>query len=116
MDHDYEIETESSEASLHETSSESLIIEDTKETQRRDFNERITSNRMTKYEKAYVLGVRANQLSMNAPAQVEYGNETSAYEIAVLELKEKKIPFIIRRMLPDNTYEDWSISEMIIPW
>ena len=30
------------------------------------------------------------------------------------ELKERKIPLIIRRYLPDNSFEDWSIDELII--
>ena len=33
--------------------------------------------------------------------------------IAEKELVEKKIPFIIRRYLPDNTYEDWNANDLI---
>jgi hypothetical protein len=28
------------------------------------------------------------------------------------ELKEKKIPLIIRRYLPDGSYEDWALDEL----
>ncbi|KAL4425433.1 hypothetical protein ABPG75_009449 [Micractinium tetrahymenae] len=76
---------------------------------------RITTRYLTKYEKARVLGTRALQISMNAPVMVEVGTETDPLEIAYKELREKKIPFIIRRYLPDNSYEDWSLSELIIP-
>lgn len=31
------------------------------------------------------------------------------------ELLEKKIPFTIRRFLPDGSYEDWNVDELIIP-
>ena len=39
-------------------------------------------------------------------------NETDPYQIAERELAERKIPFIVRRYLPDRTYEDWKISEL----
>ncbi len=38
----------------------------------------------------------ALQISMNAPVMVEVGTETDPLEIAYKELREKKIPFIIR--------------------
>lgn len=28
---------------------------------------------------------------------------------------EKKIPFTIRRFLPDGSYEDWNVDELIVP-
>ena len=34
-------------------------------------------------------------------------------QIAEKELREKKIPFTVRRYLPDNTFEDWSVEELI---
>ena len=34
--------------------------------------------------------------------------------IAEKELAERKIPFIVRRYLPDGSYEDWSISDLNI--
>jgi len=34
--------------------------------------------------------------------------------IAMKELKEGKIPFIIRRYLPDGSFEDWPINDLII--
>lgn len=76
---------------------------------------RITTRYMTKYEKARVLGTRALQISMNAPVMVEVDMETDPLEIATKELRQKKIPFTIRRYLPDGSYEDWSVGELIIP-
>ncbi|XP_045465844.1 DNA-directed RNA polymerases I, II, and III subunit RPABC2 [Harmonia axyridis] len=75
---------------------------------------RITSKYMTKYERARVLGTRALQISMCAPVMVELDGETDPLQIAMKELKERKIPIIIRRYLPDNSYEDWGIDELII--
>lgn len=77
-------------------------------------NKRITTAYMTKYERARILGTRALQISMNAPIMVELKGQTDPLEIAKQELKERKIPLIIRRYLPDNSYEDWSINELII--
>lgn len=76
---------------------------------------RITTRYLTKYEKARVLGTRALQISMNAPVMTDVGDETDPLEIAYKELREKKIPFTVRRYLPDGSYEDWGLDELIIP-
>ncbi|KAJ8603864.1 hypothetical protein CTAYLR_000331 [Chrysophaeum taylorii] len=80
----------------------------------RPATERITTPYMTKYEKARVLGTRALQISMNAPVMVEVAGETDPLKIAAKELRERKIPLIIRRYLPDGSYEDVSVRDLII--
>ncbi|CDP05239.1 unnamed protein product [Coffea canephora] len=75
---------------------------------------RKTSKYMTKYERARILGTRALQISMNAPVMVELEGETDPLEIAMKELRERKIPFTIRRYLPDGSYEDWGVNELIV--
>ncbi|XP_030374779.1 DNA-directed RNA polymerases I, II, and III subunit RPABC2 [Scaptodrosophila lebanonensis] len=77
-------------------------------------SKRITTKYMTKYERARVLGTRALQIAMCAPIMVELDGETDPLQIAMKELKQKKIPIIIRRYLPDHSYEDWSIDELIM--
>lgn len=42
--------------------------------------------------------------SMNAPVMVELNGESDPLEIAMKELREKKIPFIVRRYLPDGRF------------
>jgi len=74
---------------------------------------RITTPYLTKYERARVLGTRALQISMNAPVLVPLDGETDALQIAIKELSQRKIPLIIRRFLPDGSFEDWSVSELI---
>ena len=76
--------------------------------------DRITSKFMTKYERARILGSRALQISKNAPLMVDPGDESDPYKLAEVELSEKKIPFIVRRYLPDGSYEDWKVSELYI--
>lgn len=77
-------------------------------------SKRITTKYMTKYERARVLGTRALQIAMCAPVMVELDGETDPLQIAMKELKQRKIPIIIRRYLPDHSYEDWGIDELII--
>ena len=79
-----------------------------------DPSKRITTPYMTKYERARVLGTRALQIAMCAPLMVEPNGDTDPLQIAMRELKEKKIPMIIRRYLPDGSYEDWGIDELIL--
>ncbi|KAL4232553.1 DNA-directed RNA polymerases I [Mactra antiquata] len=75
---------------------------------------RITTSFMTKYERARVLGTRALQIAMCAPVMVELEGETDPLRIAMKELKARKIPMIIRRYLPDGSFEDWGVDELII--
>lgn len=75
---------------------------------------KITTPYMTKYERARLLGTRALQIAMCAPVMVELCGEIDPLQIAMKELKERKIPIIIRRYLPDGSFEDWSIDELII--
>ena len=77
-------------------------------------HERTTTPYMTKYERARILGTRALQISMNAPVLVQLEGETDPLEIAGKELREKRVPFIVRRYMPDGSYEDWGLEELIV--
>ncbi|KAK5989907.1 ABC23 [Cladobotryum mycophilum] len=76
-------------------------------------DQRLTTPYMTKYERARILGTRALQISMNAPVLVDLEGETDPLQIAIKELREKKIPLIVRRYLPDGYYEDWTCEELL---
>ncbi|CEI38705.1 hypothetical protein FVEN_g4744 [Fusarium venenatum] len=76
-------------------------------------NERTTTPYMTKYERARILGTRALQISMNAPVLVDLEGETDPLQIAIKEMREKKIPLIVRRYMPDGYYEDWTCEELL---
>ena len=52
--------------------------------------------------------------SMNAPVLVPTEGEIDPLVIAQKELAAKKIPLLVRRYLPDGSFEDWSVSELII--
>lgn len=68
---------------------------------------------MTKFEKARILGQRAKQINSGASPFVKVPeNVIDGYLIAELELKQKRIPFIIRRPLPNGGSEYWSIKDL----
>lgn len=43
-----------------------------------------------------------SERSLNAPVLVDVEGETDPLQIAIKELREKKIPLIVRRYLPDG--------------
>ncbi|KAL9014579.1 MAG: hypothetical protein Q9173_000784 [Seirophora scorigena] len=51
--------------------------------------------------------------NMNAPVLVDLEGETDPLQIAIKELKEKKIPLVVRRYMPDGWYEDWTVEELL---
>jgi len=70
---------------------------------------------MTKYEKTKMLGIRAEMLAGGAKPLVNIPkNMTKTIEIAALELKEKKLPFIIKRKVTGG-YDYWKVNDLKIP-
>lgn len=68
---------------------------------------------LTKYEKARILGQRAKQIETGAKPLVKVPeNIIDGYVIAELELKEKKIPFIIKRPIPGGAFEYWRLNDL----
>lgn len=68
---------------------------------------------ITKYERARILGQRAKQINSGATPFIKVPeNVIDGYVIAELELKEKRIPFIIRRPLPNGGSEYWSLRDL----
>jgi len=93
---------------------EQNLINTQKQSRAEIIQERVTTRFLTKYEKARIIGARALQISKNAPVMVDIEpGEWDPIKIAEKELIERKIPFIIRRYLPDGSYEDWKVDELI---
>lgn len=68
---------------------------------------------LTKYEKARILGQRAKQINSGAYPFIKVPeNVIDGYIIAELELKQKRIPFIIRRPLPNGGSEYWKVQDL----
>jgi len=73
---------------------------------------RITKNRLTKYEMVRILGERTLQLTMGAKPLVKNYENLDYYKIAEEELKLNMIPFKIRRNVPNKRYEIWELEEL----
>jgi len=70
---------------------------------------------LTIYEKTKIIGLRANQLSQGAKPYIAVPEHVvSVREIARMELEQKRLPFIIKRPLPNGTYEYWRIADLMI--
>ena len=70
---------------------------------------------VTRYEKARAIGERAKQINSGAKPFVEIDQSMiDGYLIALKEFEAKKIPFIIRRPLPNGTSEYWRLSDLEI--
>jgi DNA-directed RNA polymerase subunit K/omega len=70
---------------------------------------------MTKYEKTRILGQRAKQINDGAVPFIKVQEGViDGYLIALKELEEKKIPFIIRRPLPNRGSEYWYVEDLEI--
>lgn len=68
---------------------------------------------LTKYEKARILGQRAKQIETGAKPLVKVPeNIIDGYIIAELELREKKVPFIIKRPIPGGAFEYWHLRDL----
>jgi DNA-directed RNA polymerase I, II, and III subunit RPABC2 len=70
---------------------------------------------LTKYERTRILGQRAKQIECGAKPLVKIPeNIIDSYIIAELELAQKKIPFIIRRPIPNGGFEYWNLKDLEI--
>lgn len=68
---------------------------------------------LTKFEKSRVLGQRASQLDSGAMPFMKIPEHIiESHIIAELELAEKKMPFIIRRPMPNGGSEYWHIKDL----
>lgn len=76
--------------------------------------DRITKNKLTRYEFVRIIGERTKQLMMGAKPLIKVKQESeelSYNEIAIEELKLKMIPFKIKRPI-NNNFEIWQLDEL----
>jgi DNA-directed RNA polymerases I, II, and III subunit RPABC2 len=70
---------------------------------------------LTKYERARILGERAKQINAGAKPFVKIENNViDGYLIALSELEQKMIPFIVKRPLPNGGCEYWRLRDLEI--
>ena len=71
---------------------------------------------LTMFEKAKLLGFRANQLAQGSQTFLEKRPEhvVDVLEIARLELEERRLPYILKRPMPDGSFEYVRLSDLLI--
>jgi DNA-directed RNA polymerase I, II, and III subunit RPABC2 len=70
---------------------------------------------LTKYEYTRILGVRASQIENGSPLFIDVSNTLiDSYLIAREELHQKKLPFIVKRPLPNGSIEYWKLEDLEI--
>lgn len=74
-----------------------------------------------KYEQVSAIATRAQQLAEGARPLVSIeGMVTSApdfvWKVAEKELREKRLPFILHRRIPNGKSEYWSTNELSVMW
>ncbi len=72
--------------------------------------------KLTRFERARIVGARALQISLGAPILVELPPRMSdPIDIALRELRDGALPMTLRRVLPDRTHQDIALSELLGP-
>jgi len=72
-----------------------------------------SSNILSKYEKTKILSKRCEQLESGClPLTSNYETFNNVYDIALEELNNKKIPFILKRFI-NNKYEYFKLNDLI---
>lgn len=70
---------------------------------------------LTGYERTKCISYRASQICNGAnPYLTIPPGVTDAYEIAKMELEAKVLPFIVKRPLPDGSFEVWRIADLML--
>jgi DNA-directed RNA polymerase subunit K/omega len=70
---------------------------------------------LTLYEKTKILSLRASQLARGAPPFIDVPETLmDVYEIARAELEAKRLPYILKRPLPDGEFEYWRLADLML--
>lgn len=80
-------------------------------------NENISVKFMTIYERTSILGLRKQQLANGASSYLDnkyLEKIKDIEEIAELELKYKKLPFLICRTFANDYKEYWKLEDLMI--
>ncbi|MBD3205275.1 DNA-directed RNA polymerase subunit K [Candidatus Bathyarchaeota archaeon] len=70
--------------------------------------------KLTRFERARIVGARALQVSLGAPILVEIPEDVSdPIDISILELQEGVLPMTVRRTLPEGSYQDIPLIDLL---
>ncbi|MDG6956363.1 MAG: DNA-directed RNA polymerase subunit K [Nitrososphaerota archaeon] len=88
-------------------------VKKTKQASMSDFEVTIGPPKLTRFEKARIVGARSLQLAMGAPAFVSLeGGYRGPIQTAMLELEADALPISIRRSLPNGITQDIPIKAL----
>jgi DNA-directed RNA polymerase I, II, and III subunit RPABC2 len=69
--------------------------------------------KLTRFERARILGARSLQISLGAPILVNLSpNISDPIDIAIVELRDSVLPITIRRTLPEGSYQDIPLEDL----
>lgn len=75
----------------------------------------ITYPFLTNYEKTKCISFRASQLNHGAkPYVLVPAGMNDSYQIAKMELEQKRLPYILKRPLPNGDFEVWRLKDLLI--
>ena len=70
---------------------------------------------LTIFERTKIIGLRANQISKGSIPFIDVPKHiTDVRDIARLELEQKRLPFIVKRPLPNGDFEYWRLSDLLL--
>ena len=70
---------------------------------------------LLQFEKTRILGFRTNQLSQGARPYIAVPEHvTEIREIAKMELEARRLPIVVKRPMPDGSFEMWRLSDLMI--
>jgi DNA-directed RNA polymerase I, II, and III subunit RPABC2 len=83
--------------------------------------ERISQPFYTKYEYTTLLACRAQQIADGAAPLIPLKDFNTndprfVWKIAEREILERKLPYLVRRKLPNGKVEFWSVLELDLAW
>ena len=114
---DEDLDAEDTFVSL-ETEEDNTIVDSTTTRAEILLGPKTTSRMMSKYEKTVIIGVRTRQLQLGAKPLVDIQGLHTEQDIALRELKERRLPLVIKRTLrgvPPMKVEYWRVSDLIAP-
>ncbi|MFH2112619.1 MAG: DNA-directed RNA polymerase subunit K [Candidatus Bathyarchaeota archaeon] len=70
--------------------------------------------KLTRFERARIVGARALQVSLGAPILIQLlAGVSDPIDIAIEELKGGVLPMTVRRTLPEGSYQDIPLLDLL---
>jgi DNA-directed RNA polymerase subunit K/omega len=95
-----------------------VIADDLQKIRNYDVKQYVTLPWMTKYEFDQLIGLRTMHLSRGAPPMVDLPesfqieSNMQLRKVALQELQEGRLPYLIKRTLPNHRVEYWPVKEL----